>query len=166
MKLRRKYLHSLVSVNINRLVNHDGSFELQIGSHTLSLIPETYGKQAFISLFIDGIREATSWPLSEMRHGGHLRHGGHVPYHKETRYFVVRNDGRRYAHLFIDEENYKIGTRVDFFPPQGTWNAYPRRKDEMSLHDQAKALEKELFGEKDAFLELHRKTVLKSRFGI
>src|SRR5262245_48016348 len=98
MKKQRRYLHNLVSVNVNKLVNHDGSFDLQIGSHTLSLIPETYGKQAFVSLFVDGCRQPMSWALSEMRHGGRLQHGGHVPYHKETRYFVVGNDGRRYAH--------------------------------------------------------------------
>src|SRR5215471_1645156 len=115
MKKQRKYLHNLVSVNINRLVNHDGSFELQIGSHTLSLVPETFAKQGFIALFIDNIRQPMQWTLSEMRHGGVLRNGGKVPYHKETRFFVMGSDGRRYAHLFVDVEDFKIGTRRDFF---------------------------------------------------
>src|SRR5262249_11120239 len=35
---------------------------------------------------------------------------------------------------------------------RGTWNAYPRRKEDMSLHDQAQRLSKELFETKDPFM--------------
>jgi len=164
MKKKRKYLHNLVSVDINRLVNHDGSFELQIGSHTVFLVPETFGKQAFIAMFIDHCRQPMSWPLSEMRHEGVLRNGGRIPYHKETRFFVLGSDGRRYAHLFIDEENYKIGTRRDFFG--NDWNAYPRRRQDMSLHDQAIALERELFETKEPFMREHERRLKRSRLGI
>src|SRR5262249_11855020 len=45
MKKPRKYLHNLISVNINRLVNYDGSFEYQFDGNTLSLVPESHGKR-------------------------------------------------------------------------------------------------------------------------
>ena len=56
-----------------------------------------------------------------MPHKGHLRNGGHVPYRSDEMYFVVSR-GRRFTHLFIDPEEHKIGTRIDFFPQW--WRAY------------------------------------------
>ena len=162
----RKYLHNLIPISINRLVNYDGSFEYQFDGNTLSLVPESHGKRCFLSVFINGIRQPMKWTLSSQPHKGKLRNGAIIGHRYEEKYFVVGGDGRRYAHLYLCPETRRIATRRDWFPPQGTWNAYARRKEDMSLHDQAKALARELFETKDPFMREHEKREKRSRFGL
>jgi len=165
MKKQRKYLHNLISVNINRIVNYDGSFEFHFDGNTLSLVPENVGKQCFLSVFVNGIRQQMQWALSSQPHVGKLRNGATIGYRFDEKWFVVGGDGRRYTHLYLCPETKRIGTRRDWFPPQGTWNAYDRRRKDMSLHDQAKALERELFETKDPVLRDFEKREKRSRFG-
>jgi len=162
----RKYLHNLIPIRINRLVNYDGSFEYQFDGNTLSLVPESHGKRCFLSVFINGIRQPMKWTLSSQPHKGKLRNGAIIGYRYDEKYFVVGADGRRYAYLYLCPETCRIGTRRDFFPPHGTWNAYPRRKDDKSFREQAKAQYQELFGEKDEFMREYKKLEKRSRFGL
>src|SRR5262249_389016 len=117
----RKYLHNLIPININRLVNYDGSFEYQFDGKTLSLVPETYGKQCFLVVFIEGIRQPMLWELSARPHRGRLANGAVIGYRYDEVFYVIGGDGRRYASLYLDPETRRIGTRRDWFPPSGTW---------------------------------------------
>ena len=101
-----------------------------------------------------------------MPHAGRLRNGGHIPYRCDERYFVV-SEGRRFAHLFIDPETMMVGTRTDFFPHH--WAAYPRGKakeESKTFQEQCRAMERELFGEKDEFTREYEKRLKLSRFGM
>ena len=165
MKKHRKYLHNLVSVNINRLVNHDGSFELQMGLHTLSLVPETYGKRCFLAVFINNQRQQMQWDLYERPHVGRLRNGAVIGHRFDSVYYVIGGDGRRYRHLFLCPETCRLGVRTDFFPNH---RAYPRgkaREASKTFKERCRAMERELFGEKDEFMAEYRKREKLSRFG-
>jgi hypothetical protein len=124
-KKQRKYLKDLIAVNINKLVLYDGSFEYQFDGNTLSLVPENYGKRCFLAVFINGIRQQMSWDLCERPHRGTLKNS-QIPYNRDTVFYVIGADGRRYRHLFLCPETNRLGTRVDFYPDHN--RAYPRGK--------------------------------------
>src|SRR5215471_10968548 len=73
MKKSRKYLKDLIPISINRLVLYDGSFEFHFDGNTLSLVPETYGKRSFLTVFVNNIRQSMSWDLYERPHRGRLK---------------------------------------------------------------------------------------------
>ena len=166
MKKQRKYLKDLIPVNINKLVLETGYFELQLESGLLSLSPERHPNgRYYVCLFKDNLRQPITWEIASQPHTGRLQHGGHIPYRCDEKYFVVGSDGRRYAHLFIDPEEQRIGVRTDFFPKP--WQGYPRRgsKDE-DFRSQAKRQYEELFGEKDEFLRDYKRLLKRSYLGI
>src|SRR5262245_54331606 len=87
-----------------------------------------------------------------MPHRGRLQRGGSIPYRNDEVYFVLGPEGHRFRHLFIDPEDMRVGTRLDFFPRH--WRAYPRGKakqENKNFHDQCREMEKELFQEWDGF---------------
>lgn len=158
-------MKDLLPVNINELVLATGYFEVEIGGVPLSLAPERHPNgRYYVTLFVNHLRQPKTWELSARPHNGHLRQGGYVPYANDETYYVIGTDGKRYRHLFIDPEHCRIGVRTDFFPHH--WQAYPRRQNEKSLHDQAKALEKELFETTDEFTREYEKRLKLSRFGM
>ena len=164
MKKKRRYLKDLIPVDINKLVLETGYFEIEIGGVLLSLAPERHPNgRYYVTVFRNHLCQPECWELSAMLHRGRLQHGGHIPYRCDERYFVV-SGSRRFAHLFIDPETMMVGTRSEFFPHH--WAAYPRRKEDKSFKEQAKALERELFETKDPFDREYEKRLKKSRFGI
>jgi hypothetical protein len=51
------YLHELLKIDINRLVLYDDGGTFQIGEYTVTLLPETFGNQEYLQLFINNIRQ-------------------------------------------------------------------------------------------------------------
>lgn len=88
MKKQRKYLKDLIPININKLVLYDGSFEYQFDGNTLSLVPESYGKRCFLTVFINNIRQQKIFELSERRHAGRLNNSV-IGYRYEFVYYVI-----------------------------------------------------------------------------
>lgn len=131
----RKYLHNLIPISISRLVNYDGSFEYQFDGKTLSMVPESHGKRCLLSVFINNIRQPMQWELFAREHKGRLANGTVIGYRYDQVYYIIGGDGRRYAYLYLCPETRRIGTRRDHFPPSGTWNAYPRRKEDKSFRE-------------------------------
>ena len=146
MKKQRRYLRDLIPININRLVLYDGSFEYQVDGNTLSLVPESYGKRCFLSVFINNQRQPMQWDLYERRHAGRLKNAV-IGHRYDVVYYVV-SGGRRFRHLFIDPETNRLGVRTDFYPDHN--RAYVRgkvREAEKSFREQAREMERELFPE-------------------
>jgi len=160
----KKYLCDLIRIDIHHLVNFVGSWERRIRGFDIALVPETWGKECNLVLFMNGIRQPMEWKLSARPHRGWLQRGGHIPPHHDFVWYVVSN-GKRFRFLYIDPDMMNIGSRVDFFP-EGVQRQYRRKETKKAVggfRDQCKAMEKVLFGEKDEFAAFHRKTVLRYR---
>jgi hypothetical protein len=74
------------------------------------LVPERFGGEFFLQLFVDYIRQPK--PLR-----GKLHRGGFIPWDKSEVWYVVGSNGKRYRHLYIHPEEFSIGTREEF----GAW---------------------------------------------
>jgi hypothetical protein len=147
---KRRYLKDLIPVDINKLVLETGYFEIEIGGVHLSLAPERAPNgRYYVTLFRNHLRQPECWELSARPHRGRLANGASIPYRNDEVYYAVSGD-RRFAFLFIDPEPMRIGTRSDFYPKH--WQAYPRgaaKKDGAPSKSAIKAMEKELYGERD-----------------
>jgi hypothetical protein len=158
----KKYLSDLISIDVHKLVNEAGECSRQIGEYQVSLIPEIFGARHFLLLFVNNQRQNKFWELSSQPHNGWLRRNGFIPHHHDQIWFVVGSNGKRYRYLFIDPETTNIGTRDDHFPG-GVHRQYRRKKDGGSFQDQCRAMEKQLFGNRDEFAAFHEKTVKRYR---
>src|SRR5262245_60701335 len=161
MTKQRRYLKDLLRISVNDLILKTGYWETRLDDgRVISLAPEQFAKKFRLILFINNCRTTTYFEISAQPHRGKLRNGASIPYRYDERYFVIGSNGKRYADLYYCPESCRLGTRVDFYPPSGTWNAYDRRKrDDKSFKEQCRAMEKELFQERDEFLREHNKRV-------
>jgi hypothetical protein len=148
MKKKRRYLKDLIPVDINKLVLKTGYFEIEIGGVFLSLAPERHhNEKYYVTMFRNHLRQPECWELSARPHTGRLKNGAQIPYSHDEVYYVL-SGSRRFRHLFIDPETMMIGTRTDFYPDHN--RAYPRgkaREANKSFREQAREMEKALFGE-------------------
>jgi len=158
----KKYLCDLIKIDIHQLVNEVGSWERRTRGFDIALVPETFGEECNLVLFLNGQRQPMQWRLSSKPHRGWLQRGGFIPPHNDEVWFVVGSNGKRYRFLFIDPDTTAIGTRDDHFPG-GVHRQYRRKKDGSTFQDQCRAMEKQLFGNPDEFAAFHRKTVLRYR---
>jgi hypothetical protein len=81
------------------------------------LVPERFGGEFFLQLFVDYIRQPKRWLLSSRPLRGKLHRGGFIPWDKSEVWYVVGSNGKRYRHLYIHPEEFSIGTREEF----GAW---------------------------------------------
>jgi hypothetical protein len=105
---------SLIKISIHRLIYSDGGWEKQIGPYSVALFPERVGNDHILSLFVNGQRQQKFWGLSTAPWGNReLRRNGFVPGSKEKRYYVHSSPTKRHHFIYVNPENFIIGTRPE-----------------------------------------------------
>jgi hypothetical protein len=101
----------------DRIITKLGCWTLQIGQYEVSLVPERFGGDFYLQLFVDYVRQPKRWVLSSRPLRGKLHRGGFIPWDKSEVWYVIGSNGKRYRHLSIHPEQLRIGTREEF----GAW---------------------------------------------
>jgi hypothetical protein len=103
--------HSLIKININKIINFTNEFAISINDYDICLKPEYFNGQIILVLFCNGVRTPQSWLVTSSPHKGRII--GHL---KTDEVFYIHSpiSKKRHRYIFIDPKTNKIGCAPDF----------------------------------------------------
>jgi hypothetical protein len=120
-------IDTLIRASIQRIVINN-YWERKIGSYKVSLQPEAFGRDWYLVMFVNNIRQPPKWKIVSLPIKGNIGwRGGYYTADQES-YYLLSN-GKRRKFIYIDPIYCDIGT-IDEFAARGINLRYRQRSRE------------------------------------